>query len=306
VRKPAVIAHRGASGYLPEHTAEAKAMAHAFGADYLEQDVVATRDGVLLVLHDLYLEYITNVAECFPDRARDDGHFYVVDFDYSEVATLDVHERRREDSDQALFPHRFPRDLGRFRVARLRDELELIAGLNHSTGRAAGIYPEIKHPRWYAAHDIDLAARLLAELAEHGYTARDDDVFVQCFDARELRRVREGLATELKLVQLLTRDDDLSAAALRHIATYADGIGVPLSRLIEGKGAAMRPTSVCRAAHEAGLLVHPYTFRKDQLPPGVPDLEALLRLFYVEISVDGVFCDHPDIAVAVRSNLGLD
>ena len=101
----AVIAHRGASGYLPEHTLPAKALAYAMGADFLEQDVVATRDDILVVLHDIHLDRVTDVAAQFPNRARADGRFYVRDFDFAEIRTLKVTERL-DDEGQPVYPGR--------------------------------------------------------------------------------------------------------------------------------------------------------------------------------------------------------
>ena len=106
-KSPIVIAHRGASGYLPEHTLVAKAYAHAAGADYLEQDVVLTRDNVPVVFHDLVLEEVTDAASQFPDRCRDDGHWYVIDLDFAELQTLRVHERVTPANGTAVYPGRF-------------------------------------------------------------------------------------------------------------------------------------------------------------------------------------------------------
>ena len=139
---PAVIAHRGASGYLPEHTLPAKAMAYAMHADFLEQDVVATRDDVLVVLHDIHLDRVTDVARRFPGRARDDGRYYVRDFDLAEIRTLAVTERVDEEG-LPVYPRRFPPHRGRFGVHTLADELALVTGLNHATGGKTGVYPEI-------------------------------------------------------------------------------------------------------------------------------------------------------------------
>ncbi len=235
--RPVVIAHRGASGYLPEHSLEAKAAAHAMGADYLEQDIIASRDGVLLVLHDIYLEFVTDVAERFPDRARTDGHYYAIDFDYAEIAQLAVHERRiqsdqGEAQTQQLFPERFPSGRGRFRVATLQDELELISGLNQSTGRRTGIYPEIKDPAWHIDNGIDLTHLVLTALEDFGYfetNAADDRpaAYLQCFDSAELRRIRSDVNPPIPLVQLLTGEDDMSPVSLDQIARYAQGVGPP-------------------------------------------------------------------------------
>src|SRR5918994_4470336 len=177
--QPIVIAHRGASGYLPEHTLAAKALAHGLGADFLEQDVVATRDSKLVVLHDLYLDDVSDVAQRFPGRQCDDGRHYVVDFDLAELRALTIFERRAPGASTAKYPARFPAGTGLFSVATLEDELQLIQGLNRSTGRIVGIYPEIKHPGWHRRHGIDLAKLLLAELRGFGYSSAEDAAFVQ-------------------------------------------------------------------------------------------------------------------------------
>ncbi len=302
-KHPSVIAHRGASGYLPEHTLVAKALAHGLGADYIEQDVVATRDGALIVLHDISLDLVTDVAERFPERRRDDGHFYVIDFVLDELRDLGIMERRREDDDVAQFPGRFPRESMRFPIATLEEELTLIQGLNKSTGRTAGIYPEIKDPAWHLTHGIDLSHMLLTTLERFGYTSADDDVFVQSFDAEELRRVRERLGSRLKLTQLLDSRDDTSAAALGRIADYADGLGLPYQQLIDapvGPSTQLRVSALREALANVGLAVHPYTLRADSLPPFAPDFVELLRFLFEDAKVEGLFCDHPDLAVKVR------
>jgi glycerophosphoryl diester phosphodiesterase len=202
-----VIAHRGASGYLPEHTLEAKALAYGMGANYLEQDVIASRDNELVVLHDIHLDRVTNVAEKFPDRKRDDGRYYVRDFDVAELKTLRVWERRDEDGLTAVFPNRFPTGQGAFQIPTLREEIKLVQGLNRSTGRSVGIYVEIKRPAWHLSEGVDLSPILLQLLDDFGYRSRDDLAFVQCFDAAEVRRIRRDLGCELKLVQLLGEND---------------------------------------------------------------------------------------------------
>jgi glycerophosphoryl diester phosphodiesterase len=160
-----VIAHRGASGYLPEHTLAAKAVAHAMGADYIEQDVVLSRDGVPVVLHDIQIETVTDVATMFPGRARADGRFYAIDFSLDELKALTVMERADERGEQ-VFPDRFPRGASSFRIPTLAEEIELIQGLNLSTGREAGIYPEIKAPAWHRAQGQDISAIVLGVLAD--------------------------------------------------------------------------------------------------------------------------------------------
>jgi glycerophosphoryl diester phosphodiesterase len=305
-----VIAHRGASGYLPEHTLEAKALAYGLGADYLEQDVVASRDNELIVLHDIHLDRVSNVAERFPDRKRDDGRFYVRDFDLAELRTLKVWERRGDDGVTPVYPRRFPSEQGPFRIATLRDEIKLVQGLNKSTGKSVGIYTEIKSPAWHKAEGVDLSPLLLQLLGDSGYRTREDPVFVQCFDAAEVTRIRRELGCELKLVQLLGEnswgesDTDYerlkTAEGLREIAAVADGVGPWIGQLIRLAEIDGRPVSTgfVSAAHAAGLSVHPYTFRADELAPGFDSLHEMIRWFVEELAIDGLFTDFPDIAVA--------
>jgi glycerophosphoryl diester phosphodiesterase len=305
---PIVIAHRGASGYLPEHTLEAKALAYGLGADYLEQDVVATRDEQLVVLHDLHLDDVTDVASRFPGRQRADGRHYAIDFDLAELQQLAVSERRKPGSRLARFPERFPPDAALFRIATLDQELTLIAGLNKSMHRTVGIYPEIKHPRWHHEHGVDLASRLLAVLAAHGYGDSESAAYVQCFDAEELRRVREDLGSRLKLVQLVGEEAEyaplLAADGLARVAGYADALGPSYKQLVlTADISPLRKSPLVDAAKRAGLKLHPYTFRRDDLPASAAGLEDLLRVFFVDIGVDGLFCDQPDVAVRVRDRI---
>ena len=305
---PIVIAHRGASGYLPEHTLAAKALAYGLGADYLEQDVVATRDGRLVVLHDIYLDDVSDVARRFPGRHRNDGRHYVIDFDLAELELLYLFERRRPGTADAKYPGRFPGNAGLLRVATLADELRLIQGLNKSMSRTVGVYAEIKEPQWHRGQGIDLGSLLLAELASFGYRRATDPVFVQCFDAAELVRLKTDLGCELRLVQLVSAEPQyaelLTAVGLRRVAGYASGVGPHHAQLAEGTaGAPARLTALSPLVHEAGLCLHPYTFRRDELPAYARTLEEWLEIFLVEARVDGLFCDHPDVAVRVRDSL---
>lgn len=290
-----VIAHRGASGYLPEHSLEGVAMAHAMGVDYIEQDVVMTRDGRLVVLHDLTLDAVTDVAERFPNRHRKDGKYYALDFDLEEIRSLRLGERRRKDGG-AEFPGRFPAGERLFRVPTFDEEIRLIVGLNHSTGRDVGLYVEPKSPGWHREQGRDLMAAVLGELARHGYAANGDRAYLQSFDDAELRRAREELGTRLKLVQLIGEnawqesatdfDRVRESPGLREVASFADGIGPWLPQVVDGSGLVGR-------AHEAGLSVHTYTLRTDRLPPGAGSVTAAVRLL-LEADVDGVFTDQPD------------
>lgn len=298
-----IIAHRGASGYLPEHTLPAKALAYAMGADFLEQDVVASRDGQLLVLHDIHLDRISNVADMFPGRARSDGRFYARDFDLAELRCLSAWERMNADGS-AVYPGRYPAQSGSFRVHTLEEELELIASLNASTGRDVGIYPEIKRPAWHREQGVDISPQLLATLSGFGYHGRDANAFIQCFDALEIVRLRHELETDLPLVQLIGEnawgesatdfETLLTNDGLASLSEVADGIGPFVEQLYRLDAAAILSTGVVESAHSCGLLVHPYTFRSDSLPPGFGTFEQLLEYALTELGVDGLFTDFTD------------
>lgn len=305
--RPIVIAHRGASGYVPEHTLIGKALAHGLGADYLEQDVVATRDSQLVVLHDLYLDDVSDVAQRFPERRRSDGLHYVIDLDLAELQQLTLFERRTPGGDTAKYPGRFPTDTGVSRIATLDEELRLIQGLNKSTGRAVGIYPEIKHPRWHLEHGIDLSKLLLERLRAFGYSRPEHAALVQCFEAGELERVRDELGCALRLIQLVGSESHyaelLTPAGLEGVARYAFGLGPSHRRLIADQQGAPRITELTKRAHDLGLRLHPYTFRREELPDYATSLEQMLEIFLGRARVDGVFCDFPDVAARVRDSV---
>ena len=289
---PIVIAHRGASGYLPEHTLEAKTLAYAMGADFLEQDLVLSRDGELVVIHDIHLESTTDVSEKFPDRAREDGKFYAIDFDWTELKELRVHERSDPETGLAVYPNRYPVDKGEFELHRLEDEIELIQGLNISNGKEVGIYPEIKKPQFHDMEGYDLASKVLEVLDQYGYSKKEHPCFLQCFEAEENKRIREKLGCELKLVQLMGEKPD-DGSGLTEITKFADGIGPALDLLFsEDKGI----SNLLRDAHESGLLVHPYTLRKETIPEGMDLVEFGTQLLQ-KTGVDGFFTDFPDLGV---------
>ena len=310
---PIVIAHRGASGYLPEHTLAAKAVAHAMGADFIEQDVVLSRDGVPVILHDIYLESTTDVALRFPDRSRDDGRFYAVDFLLEELRQLSVHERSTRDShgcEVAVLPERFPLAPALFGIPTLAEEIDLIAGLDHSRGRSTGLYIELKAPNLHREAGLDMAAIILQVLKSKNYSERSEQVFLQCFDGPTLRYLRNGLRTPLPLIQLIGEkswgedtesdyDSLRSPAGLAEIASYAEGIGPWLMQIYQGKdsGGAARLSELVPRARALGLLVHPYTFRRDELPGGISGFDELLDIFIGQVGVDGLFTDFPDTVV---------
>ncbi len=327
-----IIAHRGACGYLPEHTLEAKALAFGLGADFLEQDVVLTRDHVPIVLHDIVLDTVTDVADRFPIRHRADGRYYAIDFTWQEISTLTVHERCRPGTKEPVYSQRFPRIAGSFRVPRLEDEWLMIHGLNQSSGRDVGIYPEIKGPDWHRKQGADISnivLTLLNQLERDGLGFKH--VFLQCFDPHELLRIHQEIGCERPLVQLIGEnswheaDCDYeilkSPAGMREIADYAQAIGAWIPQLIEppaancqGSGTVLPspvlpssvlpgsafPSPLVRFAHAAGLEIHAYTVRADDLPPFAPDLDSLHAFLLDDCGVTGIFTDFPDLTRAFR------
>lgn len=302
--RPVVIAHRGASGHLPEHTFPAKALAYAMGADYLEQDVVASRDDALVVLHDIHLDRVTDVAERFPGRARADGRYYVRDFDLAELRALKVHERTDADG-VAVYPKRFQSADEAFRIHTFAEELEFVGALQASGGRPVGIYPEIKRPAWHRGEGVDISPLFLDVLWNAGYRERTDAVYVQCFDAAELRRIRKRLGCELRLVQLIGENawgeasTDYTALrsrrGLERLSRVVDGIGPWLPRTYRHRrrDGWITSSGLVERAHALGLVVHPYTFRRDDLPPGFESFDSLLRFMLGELAIDGLFTDFP-------------
>jgi len=311
VAQKIVIAHRGASGYLPEHTLEAKAMAYAMGADYIEQDVVMTRDDQMIVLHDITLDRTTDVADQFPDRIRDDGRYYAIDFTLQEIRGLNASEgfRLRDGEKEQSYSSRFPIGSSSFRVSTFQEEIELIQGLNKSTGKDIGIYPEIKGPEFHRAEGKDISTAVVNVLKEYGYTTRQDKVFLQCFSFEELDIIRNQIlpaaGIEVNLIQLIGNAESypwmFDEDGMNKLADYVDGIGPEKGLVITRNSTRdeIEITDLVQRAHDAGLRVHPYTYRSDpgQVPRYADSFEDLLEKHYFAADVDGLFTDFPDKAV---------
>lgn len=291
-KKITVIAHRGASGYLPEHTLASKVMAYAMQADYIEQDVVLSKDDVPIVIHDILLDDVTNVLEKFPNRKREDGRYYVIDFTFEEIKTLVVTERFDSETGLQIYPNRFPKGTSSFRLHSLQDEIELIQGLNKSTGKNIGIYPEIKKPEFHHENGKDISKIVLNILSDYGYKTKNDKCIVQSFDAIELERIRKELKSQLFLVQLMEFSEQKNL--LEFYASYADGIGPWYKHLISSKTAdGFSFTPLIKEAHKLDLVVHPYTFREDQLDE-FDSFEQMIDVIIHQAGADGGFTDFPD------------
>jgi glycerophosphoryl diester phosphodiesterase len=326
--EPLVIGHRGASAYRPEHTLGSYQLAIDMGADYIEPDLVSTKDRVLVARHENEISGTTDVAAHPEFAARRttktiDGvavtGWFTEDFTLAELKTLRAIERL-----PALRPANTAFD-GVYQVPTLQE----VIGLAEREG--VGIYPETKHPTYFDSIGLSLEEPLIKALRANGLDRRDADVFVQSFEVSNLRE----LARELKvpLVQLTSaagRPYDFTAegdprtyadlttpTGLRGIARYADGLGPDKAQIVprDAQNRLLAPTSLVNDAHRAGLRVHPYTFRPENNflsedhragNPGSPEYlrsrgsqPAELKLFF-KLGVDGVFADNPDTAVAAR------
>ena len=291
-KKITVVAHRGASGYLPEHTLASKVMAYAMQVDYIEQDVVLSKDDVPIVIHDILLDDVTNVLEKYPNRKREDGRYYVIDFTFEEIKTLVVTERFDSETGLQIYPNRFPKGTSSFRLHSLQDEIELIQGLNKSTGKNIGIYPEIKKPEFHHENGKDISKIVLNILSDYGYKTKNDKCIVQSFDAIELERIRKELKSQLFLVQLMEFSEQKNL--LEFYASYADGIGPWYKHLISSKTAdGFSFTPLIKEAHKLDLVVHPYTFREDQLDE-FDSFEQMIDVIIHQAGADGGFTDFPD------------
>jgi len=335
VSRPVVIAHRGASGYLPEHTLAGYFLAAELGADYIEPDLVMTRDGVLVARHENEISSTTDVAMRpeFASRRTTksiDGvpvtGWFTEDFTLAELKQLRARERL-----PTLRPGNARFD-GRFTLPTFEEVLELAAAVDRLRAAAAaacgqpapaylGVYPETKHPSYFAGIGLPMERAVVEALVRHGFGPAARPAFIQSFEVGNLKALRP--VTRIPLVQLIEAEGQpfdfqlqgrarsyaemLTPAGLAEIATYADAIGVPKSAVLGWSAANALPTPLVAQAHAAGLAVHVWTFRAENafLPPALQvgaepadhgrlatELEAALAT-----GIDGFFIDQTDLGV---------
>jgi len=319
---PIVIAHRGASGLRPEHTIASYTLAIEQGADFIEPDLVLTKDNVFVARHENDITGTTNVATHPEFAARRttkliDGEshtgWFTEDFTLAELKTLRAIERLPK-----LRPDNAKYD-GQFEVPTLAEVIALAK--RHSVGgRVVGIYPETKHPSYFAGIGHPMEALLVAQLKAAGWDKPSDPVFIQSFEVDNLKRLH-GM-TGLRLIQLMDARGGpadhatpsyaamITPAGLKAVAAYAYGIGPGLA-MIEDSDAV--PTTLVADAHAVGLRLHPWTFRAENafLPKSLQvgtdpathgHVDVAMRR-YLALGVDGFFTDFPGIGVEVRNAL---
>ena len=319
--RPILIAHRGASGERPEHTIAAYTRAIELGADFIEPDLVLTKDGVLVARHENEISTTTDVAAHPEFAARKttktiDGQamtgWFTEDFTLAELRTLRAKERLPQ-----LRPANTVFD-GQFMIPTFDEIIALAKAKSKETGRTIGIYPETKHPTYFASIGLSHEKPLLAALKKAGYTKAGDPVFIQSFEVGNL--IALSHKTGLRLIQLVeaqggppdrpgeTYAHMMTPEGLKEIARYASGIGPAKDLLIarNADGSLGNPTGLISAAHAAGLKVHPWTFRAENYflptnyrssadPAAAGNLTAEIKAF-IAAGVDGLFSDFSGIA----------
>jgi glycerophosphoryl diester phosphodiesterase len=322
-----VIAHRGASGERPEHTLASYSLAIEQGADYIEPDLVLTKDGVLVARHENEISETTDVADKaeFADRKMTkiiDGQkmtgWFTEDFTLAELKTLRAKERLPQ-----LRKANMAYD-GQFEIPTFDEVLALAKEASRATGRTIGVYPETKHPSYFSAIGLPHEGPLLAALTKYGHVAKSAPVFIQSFEVENLKALRPK--TKLRLIQLMAETgsppdrSDLTYAAmataegLKIVATYADGIGPNKALVIPRTvlGNLGDPTTLVADAHKVGLAVYPWTFRRENYflplaqksgidPRNMGDVQAEMKAF-LATGVDGIFSDNVAEAVSARAN----
>lgn len=328
-RKPVVIGHRGCSGERPEHTALSYERAIEQGADFIEPDLVPTKDGHLVVRHENEIGGTTDIAQRPEFTARKttktvDGQsvtgWFVEDFTLAEIKTLRARERLPQ-----LRPASAAFD-GQARILTFDEVAAIAKAGSQRTGRTIGVYPELKHPTFFASIGLPTEDRLVALLKANDLNSATAPVFVQCFEVGTLKRLRAK--TPARLVFLVDGEggpadlpnvkyaDLITAQGLKDVAVYADGLGPNWSLVVPNDGRALLPTTdLVKNAHAAGLQVHPWTVRAENyfLPAALRrgdaqsptflaqhgDVSAVFKALYAA-GVDGLFSDFPALAVAAR------
>lgn len=298
-----IIAHRGAQAKRPENTLAAERLAQQMGADWLEADLIATKDHQLILSHDLFLERTTNIAARFPKRARKDGHFYALDFTLAQLKTLTPRPRVGADGKRE-FPNRTINTDGAH-ITTLGELLSLRGG-------KSGFYLEIKAPHWHRKNGVDTTKLALAQLA--AAKIAPGRVWLECFDANELKRLRFQLHSPYRQTQLVGQNSDefdpdrqkfdfdamRTPKGLRAVKGYANAIGPRINFVIGDVG---NVSPLVAQAHAAGLQVHPYVFQTDRFPFAAPLTDVWIRVFE-QAGVDAIFTDQPDVVRSLLKSRG--
>ncbi|MCC6915009.1 MAG: hypothetical protein IT566_15015 [Rhodospirillaceae bacterium] len=294
---PLIIGHRGASGYLPDHTIEAYELAVVQGADFIEPDFVASKDGYLFARHEHELSRTTNVAEVFPEKKTKkmlDGKF--VEGWFSEDLTHDEFKKLRA---RQPFPFRDQSHNDMYEIPTLAEVLGARASLSRAHKRRIGVIPELKHADYFRAMNFAVEGWMVQIMEAWALDRAGSPLITQSFDKTSVAKLNE-MMPNIQAIQLLDDKADVSDAALAGIKKYADGIGAPKELIVPVKtGQAGKPTDLIARAHKAGLAVYPYTFRPEKqfLPASYGGDPAKEYCLFASLKADGIFTDTPDLAL---------
>ena len=302
--KPVIIAHRGASSYLPEHTLPGVSLAYGLGADFIEADLVLTKDGQLVVLHDIFLEYTSNVASLFPARKRSDGHWYAIDFTLNEIKEMHVYERKNSQNiNEQKYKQRFS-NIGKiFKVPTFDEFIMLVDGLNKTLKKNVGIYPEIKRPKFHEFEGYDITDLFMKKIFEYQNKKMLPQTFIQCFEPETLKKIYYEYRPSIPLIQLIDENnwqtlglDKNMVKALQEIKSYSVGIGPSLNNILfKDHDQMIKKTLLAQFAQSEKLLLHPWTARKDDLPTWAVSFDDLIEKLVKNSQIDGIFTDFTDL-----------
>jgi glycerophosphoryl diester phosphodiesterase len=337
-QEPLIIGHRGAPGYLPDHTLEGYARASRMGANFVEPDLVSTKDGVLIARHEPNLTDTTDVAK-HPEFAalkriekvdgKDEEGWFASDFTLAQIKTLRAVQPLADRSTEFN---------GLYQIPTLEEILTLRAQLSKELGREIGVYPETKHPTWHAEKNLDFEKKLVSILSKYNLNRADAPVYIQSFELANLKVLKamspvkriylidgadvlpDGTVTSGQPYDFVKRGDSrrydqmMSDAGLKEIAAVANGIGpwkpYIASYATDAAGVKTRiaPSDLTARAHKAGLALHPFTFRNEAKHLTITDKDDPYNEYalFFGLGVDGVFSDYADTAVAARAKFKAD
>ena len=305
-----IIAHRGLPRLHPEHSLLSLEQALTWKPDYVEPDVVLTKDGEAIILHDTHIDTTTNVADVYPDRKRKDGRYYAIDFTLKELSQLRVNHRIDLKTGKAAFKTRQPIGNSELKIPTFKQFVTTVVRYNQKNKTNIGIYPEIKAPEFHLKEGQDIAKIVHDELINLRKLQPKLPIILQCFHQATVKRIATEFKSPFTLVQLVAENswgetstdyDQLkSEKGLKELRKYASGLGPWIPQIVNEKG---QPTEFLKQAKKLGFKIHPYTLRNDALPSQFKTEKQLLKTLKDDLGVDGVFTDNVNTTVPLMKTL---
>ncbi|MFK8137588.1 MAG: glycerophosphodiester phosphodiesterase [Bdellovibrionales bacterium] len=305
-----IIAHRGLPRIYPEHTIQSLNAALKWKPDYVEPDVVLSKDSIPVVLHDTHIDTTTNVKQVFPLRKRSDGRYYAIDFTLKELKSLKVNHRINLKTGKSAFASRPLEKSPQNSIPSLKEFLDTVSRFNREQEKKIGVYPEIKAPAFHLKEGKDSVKIVHDLLLSFRSMDKDTEVILQCFDFNAIKRLSKELKTPFFLVQLVaenswgesTTDYDKlkKMAGLKELKKYAQGLGPWIPQIMNKEG---KPSQFLKEAQKLGFKIHPYTLRNDALPFNMKSEQYLLHILKNKLKVDGIFTDNVNTIVPLMKDL---